>query len=424
MNDPKVAPLPEIASPDDADKAFVVAVYPDAEALMFHGHWVTMKRPTDARHFTYGAFCEAVAWNHARKRIELEQEIASLKAVAAPVPLGEPAQKCSCGAWICQSCLCCSSDCGCAEPKIPKCNPLVVTKGGEIMADQKAGLAEFVEACGRPVELQDLRNLLKVRDKTQRSTECRVDLLDKFLSELFELRNAALATKAVPNDFELNCAKGVVGYMFEHFYPEIETPNILADVGGLLTQISNMTIGLQRKAVTLGEGELPPLDVTAEDVRETEKVWSVFVRDFPQYRDADAELQKNIKSAWNYLNCRERQLLQLLQRKRDWQQVLSEKEDFINAQEDELREKETALSDWKGNYERLKAIALSDRAELSRLRSQEGPEDAWKRGFWAGLVAASEDIEDEDEDHFQEMVLAIRGNILTLQIPPYTPPTT
>lgn len=63
-------------------------------------------------------------------------------------------------------------------------------------------------------------------------------------------------------------------------------------------------------------------------------------------------------------------------------------------------------------------------AELSRLRSQEGPEDAWKRGFWSGLVAASVDIEDEDEDHLQEQVLAIRGNILALRIRPYTPPTT
>ncbi len=75
------APLPESGEPDDnqEDHLFVLGKYPRAHAFMFHGHWVTMKSPIDARHFTYGAINEAVAWNHARKRVEYEHELASLR---------------------------------------------------------------------------------------------------------------------------------------------------------------------------------------------------------------------------------------------------------------------------------------------------------------------------------------------------------
>jgi hypothetical protein len=42
-------------------------------------------------------------------------------------------------------------------------------------------------------------------------------------------------------------AKGIVEYMFEHFYPEVQTPNVLPDLFGKLSQISNMVTGLARK---------------------------------------------------------------------------------------------------------------------------------------------------------------------------------
>jgi len=65
-----------------------------------------------------------------------------------------------------------------------------------------------------------------------------------------------------------------------------------------------------------------------------------------------------------------RELRRLDERLAEYRTTLGEKEDFINAQEDELHEKDAELSDWKGNYERMKAVALSDRAELRRVKDE------------------------------------------------------
>ena len=53
-----------------SDEKAVKAQYPNAVAHLFNGHWVTMKSPSDARHFTFGARTEAEAWEDARSRLE------------------------------------------------------------------------------------------------------------------------------------------------------------------------------------------------------------------------------------------------------------------------------------------------------------------------------------------------------------------
>lgn len=58
----------DVLRDEPSAKQRVLEVHPMAEAFLFHGHWVTMKRPIDARHFTFGAATEELAWeNHAAK---------------------------------------------------------------------------------------------------------------------------------------------------------------------------------------------------------------------------------------------------------------------------------------------------------------------------------------------------------------------
>lgn len=84
----------------------------------------------------------------------------------------------------------------------------------------------------------------------------------RYRQPLLCLIAAARQAASPEKGLDQHVARGVVEYMFEHFYPEIEEPNILSDLYGLLTQISNMVTGLQRKPgaqaaqTAVGEGEL------------------------------------------------------------------------------------------------------------------------------------------------------------------------
>jgi hypothetical protein len=66
-------------------------------------------------------------------------------------------------------------------------------------------------------------------------------------------------------------------------------------------------------------------------------------------------------------------------------------------------------------------------AELSTLKAQldavgqESPQEAFERGWLAGTSAAAEDIETESDADIELIMSSVRGNILSLQVPPYTP---
>lgn len=56
--------------PAPTDREVVLATHQHAVAYLFSGHWVTMVREIDARHYTFGAQSEAAAWKAHREKME------------------------------------------------------------------------------------------------------------------------------------------------------------------------------------------------------------------------------------------------------------------------------------------------------------------------------------------------------------------